>query len=332
MNPVAYTSTVDYSASNEYVRAHYNQSQYFHYATSSVEHQFHDGRILQSNYHDEREMLNDNGLAIIDSPITKEPKWSDLKDIQSSYLPQLEEILHKIFPSSKLLNYWFWNPMIRGESHVISRESSDNMKTPTANIASLVHIDQDVGAYESIQDFLDIVGKNSASETNSKADRKDVADAIIDGKKRFAVVNFWRNIGDAPVSSAPLAILSTRYDKQNQAAFPNARPDMRQSTWYVFPNATRDDVIVFYQYDRNMMQPSDLWHCAISTQSGEKNEQYPQRRSFDIRAFVVLDESVPEELDRFSSNRTRPVLTLEESGCFCDEQAAIRDFVSASET
>ena len=90
---------IDYSAANEYVRAHYNQSQYFDYARSSVEHQFHDGRILQSNYHDEREMLNDNGLAIIDSPITKEPKWSDLKDIQSSYLPQLAEILHKIFPS-----------------------------------------------------------------------------------------------------------------------------------------------------------------------------------------------------------------------------------------
>ena len=164
-----------------------------------------------------------------------------------------------------------------------------------------------------------------------QTDVKDVADAIIHGRQRFAVVNFWRNIGDAPVTSAPLAILSTRYDKQ-QLAFPNARPDMERSKWYVFPNATRDEVIVFYQYDRNLTQPSDLWHCAISTQSSEKNEQYSERRSFDIRAFVVLDESVPEELDRFSSNRTRPVLTLDESGCFCDEQAAIRDFVSASET
>jgi hypothetical protein len=108
---------------------------------------------------------------------------------------------------------------------------------------------------------------------------------------------------------------------------------MEESGWYVFPNVTRDEVIAFYQYDRNSMQPSDIWHCAIlSTQhtgGGGKaslttTTTTRPRRSFDVRALVVLDESVPRELDRFGPDRTRPILTFEESGCFCDEQAEDR--------
>ena len=91
-----------------------------------------------------------------------------------------------------------------------------------------------------------------------------------------------------------------------------------------------EEVIVFYQYDRNMLQSSDLWHCAISPaareQTGQTNHaaQLEPRRSFDIRALVVLDETVSRDPDRFSSDRTRPILTFEESGCFCDEQAVKR--------
>lgn len=335
MVPVVHTATVDYSAANEYIRAHYDvQSRYFDNVIggSSVEY-FHDGRVLQSHYDDDRKMLNDNGLAIVKCSTAQEPKWSELKDIQNSYLPELERIIHKLFPS-KLLSYCFWNPMIRGESYEISREGgSHNIETPTANIASMVHIDTDVGAYESIHDFLDIVEKNkvqtSTSETKLHQNSiQDVADDIVHGKKRFVIVNFWKNIGDTPVSKAPLAILSTRYNKQH-SAFPNSHPNMEESKWYVFPNATRDEVIVFYQYDRNLKQPSDLWHCAISPENNETKlqdfQESPPRKSFDIRALIVLDEFVPEEFDRFSSDRTRPVLTFEESGCFCDEQAANRN-------
>ena len=81
--------------------------------------------------------------------------------------------------------------------------------------------------------------------------------------------------------------------------------------------------IVLYQYDRSIM--SDLWHCAVSTatrkQTGQnKDAAQPElRRSFDIRALVVLNETVPRDLGRVSSDRTRSVLTFEESGCFCDE-------------
>ena len=336
--PVIHNVSIDYSAANEYIRAHYNQSQYFeHEGDTSVDHQIYDGRILQSHYENVKEMLNENALAIIQSSLSTDIRWSEAEDIQQLYLQELERIVHKLFPTN-LINYCFWNPMLRGETLNISRQESSSVRKsiPTANVASLVHIDTDVGAYESIHELLDIVEKNKVSTMSSQNNMsvKEVANDITHNKKRFAIINFWRNIGDTPVSmsSSPLAIMSTRYDNTQQHhhhqpnAFPNAKPNMEESKWYVFPNATKDEVIVFYQYDRNVLQPSDLWHCAISTRSssGKDETMSPPRKSFDIRAFVVLDESVPNELDRYNSDRTRPILSFEESGCFCDAQAEDR--------
>ena len=45
------------------------------------------------------------------------------------------------------------------------------------------------------------------------------------------------------------------------------------------------------------------------------------RESFDIRALIVFDEVIDYANDRFHPERVRPVLSIEESGCFCDEQA-----------
>lgn len=334
---IVQTAIVDYSAANDYIRAHYGNmtSKYFDTTgfNGSLLTVFHDGRTKQSCYSDERAMLNDNGLAIIESTLKREPNWSDIEDVQHSYLPELERIIQQLFPSESLMRYCFWNPIVRGETLDISREVGET-KTPTANVAPLVHIDTDVGAYNTIQEILDIVEKNKVQSSLPHGAKyglghiKGLADEIVNGRKRFVILNFWRNIGHTPVSSAPLGILSTRYDNP-QSAFPD-RPNMEDSKWYIFPNATRDEVIVFYQYDRNVEQPSDLWHSAVSAGNNkveemQNNQLSSPRRSFDIRVFIVLEECVPKHLDRFSPDRIKPVLSFEESGCFCDEQAAIRN-------
>lgn len=317
---------VDYSAANEYIRAHYNNtrvSQYFPH-NNCIE-TIHDGRRLQELYRNEREMLKENGLAIIASPMPKTPQidWSQTDCVQKYYLPELERIVNKLFPE-KIIHLSFWNPMMRGESLEISRQRGDELQTPTANIASLVHIDTDVGAYESIEEVLAIIANNQIrydSSTQSSSILEDVADLRVSGRKRFAILNFWRNIGETPITRAPLAIYSSRYD--GDVAFPDAVPNVEKSKWYMFPNATAGEVIVFYQYDRVRNQPSDLWHCAIMVEEKASDSVLHGRKSFDIRAFIVLDEEVFEN-DRFVPERTRPILSFEESGCFCDEQAVKR--------
>ena len=86
---------------------------------------------------------------------------------------------------------------------------------------------------------------------------------------------------------------------------------------------------MFLQYDRLVSQTSDLWHCALpNSNNGETinddGRDVNFRKSFDVRAFVVFDEKVPQQLDRFRDDRIRPILSFEESGCFCDKQAEER--------
>jgi len=61
-----------------------------------------DGRALQSSshYEDERGMMNENGFAIIESPMIRDLDWTNVDDIRDHYLPELERILsRKLFPS-----------------------------------------------------------------------------------------------------------------------------------------------------------------------------------------------------------------------------------------
>jgi hypothetical protein len=341
----AYTeSTVNYSGANAYFQSHYwhnrmqphhdhhnssDQSKYF--PSDEANENIYNGRILQSEYNNEQQMLRYQGLALVPSPTTHS-NWTDLPMIAQNHIPELERIVSDLFPNEMM--HCFWNPMVRGSAYDISRDDVQDgsegisARTPSANIASLVHIDTDVGAYESLNDFLGLVENNQIQSDSSIStfDRSAFMHAIGQENKRFAVINFWRNTSDDPVESYPLAILSTRYNEESNAharAFPDAIPDMDKSKWYLFPEATKDEVIVFYQYDRIISQPSDLWHCAISTDS-ENTAKDMHRESFDVRMLIVLDEEIEPDVDRYRPSRTRPILSLDESGCFCDEQAEKR--------
>ena len=234
-------------------------------------------------------------------------------------------------------------------------DGDDERSIPTANVASAVHIDTDAGAYDSIDEFLAIVEKNQVKRQGTGDSKKfDIIKfkrKMSKNRKRFAKVNFWRNTNRRePVTTSPLVILSTRYKHGSDittnvgkestknkkiavscqiSAFPNSRRDLEQSKWYTFPNMTSDEVLVFYQYDRSVTQPSDLWHFAISiednrAQHAEAISKKSPRESFGILALVVFDEIVDKDKDRFHPVRLRPVLSFEESGCFCDEQAEKR--------
>jgi hypothetical protein len=117
--PVVCTTTVDYSTANEYVRAHYGESRRrpcIDFATDG----HCNGRALQSSHDDERGMMNEDGFAIIESPMIRELDWTDVDDIRDHYLPELERILmRKLFPSHAILMHCFWNPIIRGAKHWI---------------------------------------------------------------------------------------------------------------------------------------------------------------------------------------------------------------------
>jgi hypothetical protein len=50
--------------------------------------------------------------------------------------------------------------------------------------------------------------------------------------------------------------------------------------------------------DRKLGRPSELWHCAlpglVETVEGDEGATAPPRRSFEVRALVLLEEQLPE--------------------------------------
>lgn len=305
-----------------------------------------------------------NGFALHYSPtsISNYHNLSTISENGNVFKEELECLFQKevdYFGSTKSFNVTFWNPMVRSEEfkYNISGHDGNNIDsivhettTPKASIASMVHIDTDVGAYPNIKDFITLVEKNRLDK-NTYFPTDEIV-ALLERGHRFAIVNFWRNINFHPISQSPLAILYTNYDQidssdqnenyQNQSqkngrninklnCFPYVAPNTGKSKWYTFPQMTGDECLIFLQYDRLTTQISDLWHCALTNYTATKQEgQYQDdveiepRKSFDVRAFIVFDELVPLEFDRLHPNRLRPGLTFDESGCFCDEQAAKR--------
>lgn len=340
-------ATIDYSGANEYVHAHYGSLASSLWEAASVPY-FSKGDTVTEPIYDARKVLSSNttegshhqwmlqnyGMTLVDDSPTDMMNWENHQEIERVYIRELERLLPSLF-SSKIYMHCFWNPMRRGESLALSPPGGEGI--PTANVASMVHIDTDVGAYESLDEFLAIIETNRVVQKDAPDlfDRELCQTAISKQKKRFAVINFWRNTNrKEAVGNRPLAMLSTRYHDNDRgrdslSAFPNRRPDNEKSKWYAFPNMTNEELLVFYQYDRLVSQPSDIWHCAISIHDDDDDSTHntktcAPRESFDIRALVVFEDSVPPEKDRFGSERVRPVLSFEESGCFCDEQASKR--------
>jgi len=360
---------VDYSAANEYVEAHYGENapskpyfrRYYTAPSSSdtgsntgseINGRRRYGRVVEP-IHDARNGVYDHSLdrhqpaslplcgfslRRIPSDVTD---WSDVEQIRRTYLRELEAIVPSVFPDRRLRHdVAFWNPMLRGEDYDMARDDgtddgTDGTNTTvgisTSNVASMVHIDTDVGAFDSIDELVAMVDNNrvNGSGPNDGFSRADIVDSISAGH-RFAIVNFWRNVGPTPVERAPLALLDTRYTSDERGSFPYGAPDPIRSRWYTFPDMTGEECLLFLQYDRSLSQPSDIWHCALPSWSstgdgdGDRGGRAAPRRSFDVRALFVFDEKVSAELDRFGWDRRRPVLDLEESGCFCEGQAEDR--------
>uniref|UniRef100_A0A7S4JLH8 Uncharacterized protein n=1 Tax=Odontella aurita TaxID=265563 RepID=A0A7S4JLH8_9STRA len=334
---------IDYSAANEYVQAHYSQTygrdQSYFWATESSIESIYDARSGVHSLGDvsthEEDGLENSGFVLV-STSTAVADWSNMDMIKNIYLPELRCTIPLAFGESgrRISHMVFYQPMIRGEDCVMSGLDHDRtVSPPTSPVAGLVHIDTDFGAHD-LDGILDMVENNLVSDVVGFP-RHNIADVICNGRNRFAIVNCWKNADPLgrPISRAPLGLLLPYYccDKNRRnlrPCFPDSVPDGERSRWYVYPQMAADECLLFKQYDRRLDRSSDIWHCAIdcspySENGGEVETecQAPKRYSFDIRAFIVFDEVVSKDNDRYSPDRLRPVLSLEESGCFCDEQA-----------
>ena len=334
-----HTATVDYSAANEYVSAHYpllNGDGYFAKREPSgfVREPIFNAR--QGIFDDASGKLAPASLATCGfgllSPCASASvsDWTDAAAVRSQYLPELRRLIIDAVEASPehgtVAHLIFWHMLLREEgSTYVGPADQSCVAVTTGPIAGMVHVDTDVNAYAGDAARLArIVLANEVVEEGGAPFSDDLASLLT--RRRFCILNSWTNADPdgGPILRAPLALLASRYPAAagELARFPEHTPDPQRSRWYTFPRM-QDEVLCFTQYDRKLGRPSEIWHCALP-EVVEAADARP-RRSFEVRALVVLDEALPAPLDRWRPlEHTRPTLSHSESGEFCDEQACKR--------
>eukprot|EP00543_Licmophora_paradoxa_P001222 CAMPEP_0202449096 /NCGR_PEP_ID=MMETSP1360-20130828/7856_1 /ASSEMBLY_ACC=CAM_ASM_000848 /TAXON_ID=515479 /ORGANISM="Licmophora paradoxa, Strain CCMP2313" /LENGTH=311 /DNA_ID=CAMNT_0049066915 /DNA_START=194 /DNA_END=1129 /DNA_ORIENTATION=+ len=269
---------IEYSAAADYIEAVYDHKDYF--GGGQLEEDIYNGR---EDINGQEADLHRNGFELTEMKVSGLDNWTDIEQIRSKYLPQLENKLREKIDGIE--HIIFWHPMYRGEG--MDRSSN------SAPLASSVHLDADIAAFE-LEELVELVTERSISPQENTS--VIVRDALL-SKNRFMIVNAWRNINDEPIMRAPLGLFLPNYTEPNQT-YPWARLDVISSRWYTFPFMSSEEVLMFKQYDRRLDNPSDIWHCALRLME-EGGEEANPRKSLDLRAFCILNEEVPERLDRW---------------------------------
>eukprot|EP00547_Thalassionema_nitzschioides_P009859 CAMPEP_0194226206 /NCGR_PEP_ID=MMETSP0156-20130528/41386_1 /TAXON_ID=33649 /ORGANISM="Thalassionema nitzschioides, Strain L26-B" /LENGTH=367 /DNA_ID=CAMNT_0038958491 /DNA_START=164 /DNA_END=1270 /DNA_ORIENTATION=+ len=339
---------VDYSAANEYISVHYGMDNYFAGAQqTTTEVDVRNARNGVYNFDQQgyvQPKLSDCGFQLIStspknhddsnkdydaSQLIRTIDWNNPNDVTKHYISSYlrNEVIPSCFDQDEILCFAFWNPTVRGEDLPMSSDRSANV-TKTAPVAATVHIDTDINACANSSELVHLLlsDKNRVHEDDADFDENQFIRLIEQGH-RFVLLNFWQTILPEPVQRAPLGILSVKYQKSKNiaaAAFPDAYPDLEKSLWYCFPDMIPQECLVFKQYDRDASYASDIWHCGLSSIQTSITGPAKKRKNFDVRAFVILKEQVSRTTNRFVPTRRKSELTLDESKCFCSEQAQRR--------
>ena len=140
------------------------------------------------------------------------------------------------------------------------------------------------------------------------------ADRILNGG-RFAIINVWRNITEAPVEAHPLALCDGRsvtprdlvvfeihyQDRIGENYFAKYSP---KHQWYYYPKVTRDEALLIKQWDSDGMLARSRGNqadgvdadapCTFSFHSAFDDPATPQdapdRCSIEVRCMVVYDQ------------------------------------------
>lgn len=123
---------------------------------------------------------------------------------------------------------------------------------------------------------------------------------------RFMYVNAWRNIADTPIVDNHLAVLDERslvkpddYIQQDLYGvgyevlqYSLSARNAAQHRWYYFPRMTKDEVLIFKQWDSDPALPGRLcFHTAIRDHGAPAGA--PCRQSIEARAFVFFPDHTP---------------------------------------
>jgi hypothetical protein len=254
-----------------------------------------------------KKTVDRNGFELVeDSPVDSQLNFLDYSQVVNKYYPHCEALLKdKLGPGVAVVKAFDHN--IRSNQGFGRELQNTNAKVQGPG--GMVHADYTrVSAPRRLQQLSEAPKANDVlQQAESVLDRQLVEDAL-EGKRRYVLVNVWRNISPVPVQQAPLACIDA-----STVAFEDLRTfqihykdrvgenyfccpsDAHQ--WCYYPSMTRDEALLLKQWDSEggVAQGQSIddkvssftVHSAFLDPTASSNA--PPRESIETRCVVIWD-------------------------------------------
>ena len=125
---------------------------------------------------------------------------------------------------------------------------------------------------------------------------------------RFAFINVWRNIADAPIIRSPLAVCDARSVKpEDRFKYEMIYSDRigenfslefsPSHKWFYYPNMVKSEALMFKCYDSDSTNPARFtFHAAFEHPATTTTS--PERESIEVRTVAIFENQDKEEARR----------------------------------
>lgn len=260
--------------------------------------------------------LTRNGFERRAEPL-REPKLDFLwhQPVVRHYYPECAELVRNATGAAHVFAFDHNVRSAQGKHRRARIEGGQEVQPP----AQIVHGDYTLtSAPQRLRDLASAPGANDTLREflpdGASLVPPALAERVLNGGVRFAIINVWRNIADTPVAVYPLALCDAQTvdpadlvvfeihygDRIGENYFARAAPRHR---WYFYPALTRDEVLLIKQWDadgslaRSRGERSDASSahspCTFSFHSAfadpEAAADAPDRWSIEVRCMVIYE-------------------------------------------
>jgi hypothetical protein len=279
--------------------------------------------------------LDENGFELwsndqVKYPMLTQIDFLDQDQVVNQYYPMCEQVVKEALQSQKdsspiaCLFAFDHNVRSKEKTSFGTIKSTSKSEAQIQNPAGLVHADYTrTSAPKRLDDLSkppklnDVLRSKLLAENRHSLLNPAMVQEALDGKRRFAFINLWRNIDpqnavkDCPlacVDASTASMTDTRVfkihyvDRVGENYFVCPSTNTREHGWYYYPDMTINEALLLKQWDsfggiangsdcdgmKNSPRPSTFTiHSAFIDPSSPPNA--PSRRSIETRCIVLWE-------------------------------------------
>lgn len=266
----------------------------------------------------DRRNIEAHGFELLHCPLQRpDLQFFDHRQVVQAYYPECADIVRRATNAARAYAFDHNIRWAGGKDNRQRIAGGQQVQEPI----HFVHGDYTlVSAPQRLRDLAGPPGVNdtlrSVLDVGESLLAADVVSRILNGDKRFAFINVWRNIDHAPVLSDPLALCDARsvapddlvvfeihyHDRIGENYFAKYAP---RHEWWYYPAVTRDEAVLIKQWDsagafaRSAGERPDAgagngyapctfsFHSAFSDPGTPADA--PERQSIEVRCVVLYD-------------------------------------------